>query len=430
MILPVGAIIKLAPGIPQFDKTSIPNLAALIGCLLCVRRPLRFWNGFGLTEVLLLMAMVGPFITSELNGDLVVHGFLTLPSVGHYEALSAVVGEFLILLPFFLGRQVLKNASDNEDIFNALVIAGLIYSVPMLFEIRMSPQLHLWFYGYYPSEFVQAIRDGGFRPMVFMGHGLAVAFFSMTTVVAAATLWRVNGRVLRLPMSGVTAYLGMVLILCKSGAALVYGVFLTALIRWTSPQLQVRIAMVLVTIALTYPLLRSADLVPTAGIIDFVGSISSARADSLKIRFDQEEQLLERASQRFLFGWGRFGRSRIYDTDGRDISRTDGLWIVTIGQFGLFGFVAEFGLLAFPVFRAASALRTAKVGPDRILLAALALILAINIFDLLPNAGLIPWTWLLAGALLGRAEALDVAARATARLGSVASSASSAQGSL
>ena len=44
LLLPVGASIKLAEGIPQLDKTSIPNLAALVGCLL-IRR-LRFLNGF------------------------------------------------------------------------------------------------------------------------------------------------------------------------------------------------------------------------------------------------------------------------------------------------------------------------------------------------------------------------------------------------
>jgi hypothetical protein len=44
LLLPVGASIKLAEGIPQLDKTSIPNLAAFVGCLLIKR--LRFWNGF------------------------------------------------------------------------------------------------------------------------------------------------------------------------------------------------------------------------------------------------------------------------------------------------------------------------------------------------------------------------------------------------
>ena len=127
---------------------------------------------------------------------------------------------------------------------------------------------------------------------------------------------------------------------------------------------------------------------------------------------DNEKQLLERASQRFIFGWGRFGRGLIYDSEsGKDTSITDGFWIITIGQFGLFGFLAEFGLLTFPIFSAAAALRFTESARDGVFLAALALILGINIFDLLPNASITPWTWLLSGALLGRAEALRAAFR-------------------
>jgi len=37
---------------------------------------------------------------------------------------------------------------------------------------------------------------------------------------------------------------------------------------------------------------------------------------------------------------------------------------------------------------------------------AVTLILAVNLFDLLPNDTLIPFTWLMAGAVLGHAEAL------------------------
>ena len=78
--------------------------------------------------------------------------------------------------------------------------------------------------------------------------------------------------------------------------------------------------------------------------------------------------------------------------------------MITIGQFGFVGFFAKFGLFAFVVFRAASALKFLKSNQDRIFLCALTLILSINIVDLLPNAGLVPWTWLLVGALLGRAD--------------------------
>jgi hypothetical protein len=414
LLLPVGAAIKFE-GVPQFDKVSIPNLAAFIGCLLVVRRSPQIWTGSRLAGLLILMYLVGPFITAELNSDPVVLPTRTLPSETHYDALSAVVTQILYLLPFFLGRQVLRSSVDNEEILRVLVIAGVLYSLPMLFEIRMSPQLHRWFYGYHSSDFVQAARDGGFRPIVFMGHGLLAAFFVMTTAVAAAALWRTETRMARVSSSWITAYLSGLLVLCKSLGALMYGVALLLFVRLTKPRTQMRIALGLVLIALSYPVLRIADLVPTSPIIETAALISADRAGSLETRFDQEQQLLDRASHRLVFGWGRWGRSRLYDEYGKDVTLSDGRWIITVGQFGLFGFVAEFGLLALSVCSAAFALRRAVTMREKIFLAALALIVAVSIIDLLPNSGLTPWTWLLAGALLGRAEALRVTKREWAK---------------
>jgi hypothetical protein len=411
LLLPVGAAIKFEM-VPPFDKGSIPNLAAFVGCMLVLGRSPRLWYRFGLPEIFLLMLVISPFITSELNTDQLVYGPMVLPGGTPYDALSAAVSQFIFLIPFFLGRQFLRNSTDAEAILRALVIAGLIYSLPMLFEIRMSPQLHAWVYGYFLGGFEQQIRYDGYRPAVFLGHGLGVAFFAMMTAVSAAAFWRTRTRILQLPAGGITAYLSAMLILCKSLGALVYGAVLVPLVRLTKPRLQVRVAAVLAAIVFCYPLLRAGDFVPTETILNAARLVSEDRAASLKTRLDQEQQLLEHASRRFLFGWGRFGRNRIYDAEqGKDISITDGHWIITIGMYGLFGFVAEFGLLALTVFRAASALRFTQPGRDRVYLAALALLVAINMVELLPNATLSAWTWLVAGALLGRAEALRSARR-------------------
>ncbi len=168
------------------------------------------------------------------------------------------------------------------------------------------------------------------------------------------------------------------------------------------------IATAFVLVALLYPLLRSLDIFPTNAIVEISRAIDDARGGSLQYRFDQEARLLEKASQRVLFGWGRYGRNRVYEVleggVGADASVTDGRWTITLGQFGLVGFLAEFGLLSISVFRAASALKFAESFRDSVFLSALALIVAINIIDLLPNATLSPWTWLLAGSLLGRSE--------------------------
>lgn len=410
LLLPVGTSIKFE-GVPGFDKSTIPNIAALIGCVLIAGRRPRLFHGFGVPEVLILMLLVGPFITSALNGDTITIGDRVLPGVGPYDALSAVVAQLIFLLPFFLARQFLRSSEDTVEVLRALAIAGFVYSVPMLFEVRMSPQLHTWIYGYFPHSFVQQIRDGGFRPVVFLGHGLLVAFFIMTTAVAAAAFWRTQSRILRLPAVAISAWLSGVLVLCKTLSAFVYGVVAIALVRFTRPRFQLRIALLLVGLAVLYPTLRAGDLFPTHYVNSLAQSVSAERAQSLKVRLDNEDQLLDRAWQRFVFGWGRFGRSRIYDDEsGKDLSITDGRWIITMGQFGFFGFLAEFGLMSLAVVRAASAVRYAESTQEQVFLAALALILAMNVIDLLPNSSISSWSWLLTGALLGRAEALRASA--------------------
>jgi hypothetical protein len=415
MLLPVGTVIKF-PGIPGFDKESVPALMALLGCFFFAPSKKAVKKQFGMVELLVTALLVSPFITSEFNGDALEvggqYGSFVVFGVGHYEAVSASVSELIVLLPFWLGRRFLCGSEDNLDLLRILTIAGLAYSLPMLFEVRMSPQLHTWIYGYFPHSFEQQMRDGGFRPVVFLGHGLLVAFFGMTTVLASTALWKTNVRVIAAaPPAAVTAWLGGALLLCKSMASLLYASVCAPLIFFAKPRLQVRLAVVLATIALTYPVLRTLDLVPTESILHAAASVSAERAESLKVRLDQEKMLLAHGLERPWFGWGRFGRGRVYDEWGKDISITDGHWIITITTFGLFGFLAEFGLLAFSIFRAAAALRFASSNRDRVYLAALALIVALGTIDLLPNATISPWSWLLAGSLLGRAEAIRYSVR-------------------
>lgn len=413
LLLPVRTEVKLQM-IPALDKQSIPSIVALVGCMLCSKRLPQFFRGFGIADFLLLGLLVGPFITSMLNGDAIQMGEMVLPGVGPYDAGSASLAQFVALLPFFIGRQFLRGAKENEDILRALVIAGLVYSLPMLFEIRMSPQLHTWIYGYAPSDFIQEVRLGGYRPVVFLGHGLLTAFFIMSATVASAAFLRTQTRVTRWPPGGVTSYLGFILLLCKTGSSFVYGAVLFPLVRWATPRAQLRVACVLVMIALTYPVLRITDMFPTTSIVETASSISVSRAASLETRFRQEQRLLDHAWERPWFGWGRYGRNRLYNGwQGRDDTITDGYWIIKMGTFGLVGFISAFGLLGLSVFRAAMALKFAPTMQEAIYLGTLTLIIAANIVDLLPNSSISAWTWLLVGALLGRAEMLIAVARQT-----------------
>ena len=117
--------------------------------------------------------------------------------------------------------------------------------------------------------------------------------------------------------------------------------------------------------------------------------------------------MLDRAYLKPVFGWGSWGRNHILDpVSGNILTVTDGRWIIVIGVYGWVGFLAEFGLLVLPLcllWREAIVKRDNPVSP---LIAPLSLILAVNIFDMIPNATLTPLTWMVAGALTGYAEQL------------------------
>lgn len=403
LLLPVGDGIKIEM-IPQFDKASIPNLCIFFAYLFSKHRPWKL--KVGLAEILIAMFVLGPVATSLLNSDPIVAGGRVIPGVGVYDAGSVIGSAIIALMPLFVGRALFRTPHANETILKVLAVAGLLYSIPMLFEMRFSPQLHLWIYGYFPSDFIQQVRDGSYRPMVFMGHGLIAATFMFMTVCAAAALWRAKTPLGSASSGWTTSYLAIVLLLCRSAGAALFGIAIVPLICFTKPRIQAFAAIAFVLTALSYPMLRFSGLVPTANILETVESFSKERADSLRVRFENEAMLLDHAFERPVFGWGRYGRSRVYDETGRDVSVTDGHWVITIGQFGVVGFLSEFGLLVLSVIRAASAYRYSGAYKEKIFLTALALLVSANIIDLLPNSSLLPMTWLFAGALLGRAEAL------------------------
>ena len=82
---------------------------------------------------------------------------------------------------------------------------------------------------------------------------------------------------------------------------------------------------------------------------------------------------------------------------------------------GWLGYLAEFGLTALPLLVLARGVLLRQGVVIARPTAALALILAVNMVDLLPNATHIPFTWLMAGALLGEAERLATLRQGIAR---------------
>lgn len=395
LLLPVRTAFDF-PGVPALDKTSIANLSALAGAMIFARQPvLRFPREWWLIG-LMIFYVASPMGTVLTNPEPLIFGDVVLQGLRPYDAFSAAAYKAIDLVPFILGYNLLNRPRDRHEILRAIVVAALGYSLLMLIEMRLSPQLHNWLYGFFPHSFGQQMRGEGFRPVVFLGHGLLVAIFASMAIVSAAYLAKRRVQIFRLPSLVWLTYLIIILIFCRSlGAQVLAVVGLVAIYTFRTKQIA-HICAIGALVILTYPMLRGADLVPVQALADRVANMSADRGGSFQLRIDNENALLQRAGERPLLGWGGYGRNRVYDdTTGKDLSVTDGTWIIIVGTYGWVGYLATFGLLCLPVIAAGWRVRS-HLDPAKV---ALSLVLVINLLDLIPNSSLGPLTWLLAGAI-------------------------------
>jgi hypothetical protein len=401
------------PLLPPLEKDTIPSIAALLVLL-----SMHGLRGALLPETLLGRVLVGIFIlspalTAFTNMEPIYTGEIWLPPLSPKDALSLTIQQFLLLLPFLLARQFLASGGSQKALLQAFAVAGLVYSLPMLLEVRLAPQLNIWIYGYFQHSFEQMIRFRGFRPIVFLYHGLWAAFLALTAVVAAMGLWRVGEGRNRALWLAAGAYMIVVLILCKSVASLAYALLLVPLVMLLGARMQIRVAALIALMAVSYPVLKGAHAVPQDMMLAQAQAIDADRAASLEFRFRNEDMLLAHAEQKPLFGWGGWGRNHVYGPDDhRPLTVADGRWIITLGIFGYVGLLAEFGLIFLPILMMWREALIREGEPLTPYVGPLTLILAINLVDMLPNATMTPMTWLIAGALWGLAEA-----RQKARLG-------------
>ena len=405
LLLPTGTSFKI-PTLPSLDKAFIPAISALVLCKIYAPawRPVPDWAGRAgrlVIVTLFLLLIGGPIITILRNPEPLVAGPTFIPGLRFYDALSMISVILVAVLPFWIGLRYLSNREGHRILLQALVIGGLLYSVPVLFEVRMSPQLHNWFYGFFPHDFVQHIRAGGFRPLVFLSHGLLVGIFFCMSVIAALVLWREALREGRTASGWVFAaiWLMFVLVISKNLGALSIAVVLSLLVVFTGRRVQTTVAIVIAAVIVLYPMLRGAGFIPVDQIHELALSVDEERASSLKFRFDNEDALLAHANLKPLFGWGSWGRNQLYDKEsGRMASVTDGTWIILIGIYGWLGYIAHFGLITLPILF--YALRRSQFGPS-LITPGLILVLCATLIDMIPNAGLLGYVWLMAGGLAG-----------------------------
>lgn len=404
------------PLLPAYDQSFAANVPALIMAVLLTRSQMPGRRASSqnqitilpgwlprepLVKLCLLVLLIGPFITALLNPNPVVVGSKLLRGLGPYDAASSALSAAMALIPFFFARKFLAHPREHATLLGLLCLAGLTYSLPTLFEIRMSPQLNRMIYGFSPS-WQMSLRGDGFRPSVFLGHGLRLGIFMTVAVLATLGFSRTRPAASRWRLLIAALWLLGTLALSKTLGALIIVAGLAPVILLAKPRLQILVAASIVTLVLLFPMSRSTGVFPVDTVMQAVSMVASPdRQRSLNFRFKNEDILLARANKRPFFGWGGWGRARVYDEDGRSASVTDGLWIIIFGEGGWLRYLSMFGLLTLPVILLALRRRRLEL---TVATTALALALAANLVDLIPNSGMSAVVWLMAGAVAGRLE--------------------------
>jgi len=267
--------------------------------------------------------------------------------LGLKDGLVESIGALTIWgIPYFIGRIYLTDIHAVREAAVAVLVGAMIYAPLCLLEVRISPQLNKWVYGYYQHSFAQTVRFGGYRPMVFMQHGLAVGLFMGAASLIAVWLWSCGTlrQIWGIPMSWAAVFLIITTVLCKStgglllagmGAAVLMGVYYR---RAAWPLI------LLIAVAPVYMVVRATGLFDGKLLVGAVAQlVNEDRAGSLKFRIDAEDVLSKKAMQKPLFGWGGWDRSRAMNANGVGKAVTDGLWIIVFGKKGIVGVVALFG---------------------------------------------------------------------------------------
>lgn len=388
-----------APFLPPLDKMAIAGLSTLLFCWMYGGGAPPTKRSIGLFLIGAIF-VVSPILTSINNSYELRTAAMSLPGFYPLVALKFAGRNFLMLVPLYIGFRYLNTDWARAELLKFLPGAMLIYSLPMLFEIRMSPQLHRWVYGYFPHEsFAQQIRDGGFRPVVFLSHGLPLALLTCVALLAALVLFRRREKLFHIPAAFVSAYLAGLLVLCKTLGAMIYAALLAPVVLLTKPRFWVKISCAFALLVCAYPLLRAKGLAPIDLVTEVANSVSADRAASFQIRVVNEDQLLAKANEKPLLGWGGWGRNRIYDEwTGQDISVTDGAWIIQYGSYGWVGYLSLIGLLAWSLF-----LALRLTGPDTTAVnvnrGALALLVGIYLLDSIPNSTHLAVVFVIAGSI-------------------------------
>jgi hypothetical protein len=335
LFLPMAQI-TLIGLLPNYDKISATCLGVFMATAIFDSNRFATYRARWYDLPMLVWCVV-PFFSAMSTG------------YGAYEGLAGIRDQVITWgLPYLIGRVYFNSLDGLEELAMGIIIGGIVYIPLCLYEIRMSPQLHTMLYGYHQHDFGQAKRGGGWRPTVFMQHGLAVATFMCTATLLATwiglTQWRRT--VFNVPLLVIAAALMVTAVLCKStGATLLMLAGIAALLfsRTTSLSLPL---WGLICAPFAYVYARTYGGWDAGAVVELAKSVSSRALQSVQYRLHMENALWQSVQPQALLGATRFYWAQL--PRGERIV-PDGLWIIALGKFGIVGVVSIFICFATPV---------------------------------------------------------------------------------
>jgi hypothetical protein len=328
------------PGLPPYTKIAAISLPIILATFIYEYQ--RISNiRFSKTDLPIMVWIFCAFASSLSN------------NLGIYDGISGLLKQTITWgFPYLIGKIYFSDKEVLRELAKWIVIGGLIYIPFCLWEMRMAPNLNFSIYGFRFDQFATTIRFDGYRPVVFMQHGIALGFWMMSALFMAIHLWRSRAVIflMGISMGMIVFALFVVFFLCRSLNAIIL-LIIGLIVSYTIRSLGVRsFVLVLAFLPVFYVFSRNMGLVTSQTITNQLSVISPERATSVHGRLYHEEMLQEKAWKKPLLGWGGWGRSRIYDDDGNDISVTDGLWIIVFGTNGLVGLVSLGLVFLLPTF--------------------------------------------------------------------------------
>ena len=327
------------PAIPALDKLNAACYGILLGCYLYDKKSFKNLKCYWVDLPMIALCSVS-FFSSVTNG------------LGAYDGLSETLSTTARYgFPYLVGRIYFTRFPALRDLAEAVFFAGLLYAPFCLYESKMSPQLHQFVYGFRTFGFTQVVRLGGFRPVVFMEHGLMTGMWMSSALLCG--LWLILFKCIRPTLLGypIKAWLGLqtvATLFCRSSGALILFVIGSGIL-FAATRLRLKVMLlILLIVPLLYVGTRATGAWDGKNVVAKFAQISEERAQSLDFRFVNENILVEKALMRPIVGWGGWGRSRVYDEEGKDVSVTDGLWIILFGTKGFVGLGGFLGAMLLP----------------------------------------------------------------------------------